>query len=382
MNPSNLLRALVLALSLGLASAAGAAPPLAEGAPLPRAADAAPSPAAGATAPPVAGFHFFHKDWEVVCDNTGTCRAAGYHEDNAEARVSVLVTRRPGPGTRPEVRLVLGSYSARASIKALPPRPVLGMVVNDRPLGTVRLGENTLSGTLSRAQANALLRALPEAQARISWDHGQSEWVLSDQGARAVLLKMDEAQGRLNTPGALVARGTRDERQVPGPRPAPVITVPPVPPTLDADRAWPSRQGPALLAALRATVTAGDLLCPFLTDQVPQEWEVRRLNARQLLVATPCWLAAYNFGSGVWVVNEQPPYAPVLVTDSASAILDSEVIATHKGRGLGDCYEHRAWVWDGTRFEPSSKRSSGMCRLIEAGGTWDLPTLVTRVRPR
>ncbi len=335
---------------------------------------------ASAAAPPTEGFHFSHKDWEVACDNTGTCRAAGYHEDSSEARVSVLVTRRPGPGTRPEVKLVLGSYRSIPGLKPLPPRPTVTMYVNDRPLGAVSL-DDSLSGTLSREQAAALLAALPRASARITWNHSHYEWVLSDQGARAVLLKMDEAQGRLNTPDALVARGTRDERQVPGPRPAPVITVPPVPPTVDADRVWPGRQGPALLVALRATVAEGDM-CTFLMEDRDRPWEVRRLNASQLLVSTPCWSAAYNYGAGAWVVNERPPYAPVLVTDSASGINDTEVIASHKSRGLGDCWEHQDWVWDGTRFETRSKRSTGMCKAIMPGGTWDLPIMVTRMQRR
>ena len=335
---------------------------------------------ASAAAPPPTGFHFGYKDWEVACDNTGTCRAAGYHEESSESRVSVLVTRRPGPGTRPEVQLMLGSYSVTPGLKPLPPRPVVTMYVNDRPLGAVRLDEAQPS-MLSRAQAAALLAALPRAGPRITWNHSYYEWVLSDQGARAVLLKMDEAQGRLNTPGALVARGTRDERQVPGPRPAPVITAPPMPATVDADRTWPERQGPALLAALRATVAKGDM-CSLLMEDLDRPWEVWRLNARQLLVGTPCWTAAYNGGSGAWVVNERPPYAPVLVTDSASAINDTEVVASHKSRGLGDCWNHEAWAWDGTRFERSSTRSTGMCRLMQPGGTWNLPTLVTRVRPR
>ena len=55
---------LVLALALGLAGTASAA------------------------VPPVAGFHFSHKDWEVACDNTGTCRAAGYHEERSESRLA------------------------------------------------------------------------------------------------------------------------------------------------------------------------------------------------------------------------------------------------------------------------------------------------------
>ena len=25
----------------------------------------------------IQGLHFLHKDWEISCDNTGTCRAAG-----------------------------------------------------------------------------------------------------------------------------------------------------------------------------------------------------------------------------------------------------------------------------------------------------------------
>ncbi|MBY0239227.1 MAG: DUF1176 domain-containing protein [Burkholderiaceae bacterium] len=34
---------------------------------------------AGATG--FTGIYFQHHDWEMACDNTGTCRAAGYQED-------------------------------------------------------------------------------------------------------------------------------------------------------------------------------------------------------------------------------------------------------------------------------------------------------------
>ena len=39
---------------------------------------------------------FQYKDWEMTCDNTRTCRAAGYSSDDAQARVSVLLTRKAG----------------------------------------------------------------------------------------------------------------------------------------------------------------------------------------------------------------------------------------------------------------------------------------------
>lgn len=333
-------------------------------------------------APPAAaeGVRFVHKDWELACDNTGTCRAAGYQEDSAELPVSILVTRTAGPGSRAEVQLMLGDYSSPPAVQALPPHPALTMRLNGRSVGVVRLGENSLTGSLSPAQASVLLKALPGDRAEVSWRYGDAEWVLSDQGARAVLLKMDEAQGRLGTPSALVARGQRDEGQVPGPRPTPQLQAAAVPPTSEADRSWPARQGPALLAALRATVADGN--CDRLMEGTPSDWEVRRLSAQQLLVSTGCWLGAYNFGAGAWVVNERPPFAPVLVTESASDIGDNEVTASHKGRGLGDCWGSESWAWDGTRFARSAAHTTGQCKFIAAGGAWDLPTWVTSARPR
>lgn len=29
----------------------------------------------------ISGLHFMYKDWELACDNTGACRAAGYQAD-------------------------------------------------------------------------------------------------------------------------------------------------------------------------------------------------------------------------------------------------------------------------------------------------------------
>lgn len=45
-----------------------------------------------------ARFSFTQKDWELACDNTGTCRAAGYGVRMGE--VSVLLTRNAGSEQR------------------------------------------------------------------------------------------------------------------------------------------------------------------------------------------------------------------------------------------------------------------------------------------
>ncbi len=41
-----------------------------------------------------AGVNFTHHDWELACDNTRTCRAAGYQSDDDQLPVSVLLTRK------------------------------------------------------------------------------------------------------------------------------------------------------------------------------------------------------------------------------------------------------------------------------------------------
>ncbi|MGM8888747.1 DUF1176 domain-containing protein, partial [Psychrobacter sp. 1U2] len=37
-----------------------------------------------------------HQDWQVACDNTRTCRLAGYQAENSELPISILLMRRAG----------------------------------------------------------------------------------------------------------------------------------------------------------------------------------------------------------------------------------------------------------------------------------------------
>ena len=39
------------------------------------------------------GSYFEHKDWEIACDNTGTCRAAGYQAGYEAQAISLLLVR-------------------------------------------------------------------------------------------------------------------------------------------------------------------------------------------------------------------------------------------------------------------------------------------------
>jgi hypothetical protein len=102
-----------------------------------------------------AGIHFEHKDWEIACDNTRTCRAAGYSDDNlVDKHISVLLARRAGPGQAVTAKLQLAHYDDENV-----PHTVQ-MRIDERPLGTVKLNDKTLIGELSPAQTTALLDAI------------------------------------------------------------------------------------------------------------------------------------------------------------------------------------------------------------------------------
>lgn len=336
-----------------------------------------------AETPPL-GLQFERHDWALACDNTRTCRAAGYQADEYDADVfpppvSLLLTREAGPGQPVSAQLTVDPGEDGRMPSAL------SLHVDDRDLGDLALDRKEAVATLSRAQVEALLPVL-RRKSRIAavGDDGR-RWVLSDAGASAVLLKMDEFQGRLETPGALVRKGKRREADVPAATAMPVVRIPPLPRPQRGDAALvPS---PALRAALRATPFPEDESCsrlaPDAEDPSPNReaapLTVVRLAADKLLVSSECWLAAYNAGTGYWVVNDHEPYRPQLVTTSGSDYDKGTIWAAQKGRGIGDCWWTAQWSWNGDRFVQTREATSGLCRGF-AGGAWEMPTLVSDVR--
>jgi hypothetical protein len=255
--------------------------------------------------------------------------------------------------------------------------------IGERDIGTVALRGENVEGELTPAQVDALLAALRKDSA-IVFVAGDRRWQLSDRGASAVLLKMDEFQGRLGTAGALVRKGTNDEASVRPPLPAPVVVVPTRPVTAAADLAL--ADDPALRRAVLATTNDEDCAAQFAgadeaRDDDEGDWGLERLTADTLLVWATCWTAAYNTGSGYWVVGDKPPYRATLVTTKGSEYANGEISAAQKGRGLGDCWSSDTWSWDGKAFVHTASATTGQCKLVAAGGAWELPTIVTTVEP-
>jgi hypothetical protein len=344
-------------------------------------------PLAALAQSPKPGISFSHHDWSLTCDNTRTCRADGYHSDDAEdgQRLSVLLTRAAGPNAPVTAKLELADepLSSAQAGKQGRKQIALAFSINGKSHGNVAVDLGGGGGVFNAQQIAALLAALP-GSAKIKFRDGEQLWRISDKGAAAVLLKMDEAQGRIGTPGAIVRKGERDERGVLPPLDAPKVQAVAFERNAAAEKAFLNQHHAALYKALADSVK-GDQQCTRHKDDhagdARKVLQVLRINARTILVGMPCWLAAYNYGTGYWIVNAAPPFQPVLVTDSATDLGDDgSISAHHKGRGIGDCWGTRKWQWDGKQFLQTEDRHTGQCKLM-SGRTWELPSLVTEVLP-
>jgi hypothetical protein len=330
------------------------------------------TPAFAADKLPQVSFHY--KDWEIVCDNTRTCRAAGYTAEDATHRASVLLTRRAGPNQpfTGEVQFADdddGDESASGSYQ---------MSVAGQPLGKMLFDPKTGIATLTSGQTKALVAALLK-NSPVAWRAGKASWTLSNMGVNAVFLKMDEFQGRLGTVGALVRKGSKSEAMVLPALPRPVVTAVVPAKSLPTVKLTSAQQS-GLFAELRKTTSVDD--CENLGPNARQKPSLitHPLTKDSVVIQMTCWMAAYNSGDGIWIANRRSPFAPRLVTSMASNYGDGEIFSSQKGRGIGDCMGSDTWMWNGQDFIHTASATTGMCREIAAGGTWDLPTIVTEVR--
>lgn len=303
---------------------------------------------------------FEHKDWGLQCDNTLVCRAVGYQEEAGESGpVSIRLTREAGPDTPVLVDLQV------ANEKASPP---------SLQLKVGKLTVPGLSGDMPRIPASQVARLLQELlknnQATVT--SGKDQWLLSLAGAGAVLLKMDEVQGRVGTPGALVRRGSRPEASVLAPVPAPVV---------NAVLPLPERKGDTALAKpLLAAIDRKDVSERCNGDPPkPIDVQVHRLTDRKVLLAIPCAMGAYNFAGLHWLANDRPPYQPQLLdAEGEFDAADGSIRSSMKGRGIGDCWSLQEWHFDGRGFVLTSESLDDMCRGF-AGGAWQLPVRISKV---
>ena len=98
------------------------------------------------------GFSFAHKDWELACDNTGTCRAAGYGVTMGE--VSVLLTRNAGAAQH-----VVAVATFAQTERDIPPDATVTLFIDDRDNGALEAVDES-HFRFDDSQTSALIQAL------------------------------------------------------------------------------------------------------------------------------------------------------------------------------------------------------------------------------
>ncbi|HEL3783679.1 TPA: DUF1176 domain-containing protein [Stenotrophomonas maltophilia] len=337
------------------------------------------SSSAWATAP--VGASFAEGDWFMVCDNTRACRIAGVGA-SAPLRLAALIERNGGPGEAVDIRLVLARDDADdPEAQAQSPVGALHLQLDGERVGSIGALESaTEHAKLTPAQVQAFNTALIR-QSRISITDGRGQtWSLSASGAAALMLKMDQIQHRLDTPGALVQRGSRPESSVPPALPKPVLAMP-------SKRAPPREEDARLgerenLRRLLRPDNKADWACAADVPQTSAPYiAIQRLDDHHVLASVVCHIPGFNVPGGTWSINDQAPFNPVFITQGAlfpysrELMFVEETVETDRDR----CGTGRYWAWDGQRMQLSMEYVGGTCSGAGAS-TWRLPTYITEFR--
>ena len=133
------------------------------------------------------GSYFEHKNWEIACDNTGTCRAAGYQAGEEDQAISILLMRDAGADAAITGEITVidpnGDDKNRQALSG-------HLYLDDKNLGNITLSDDEagLKGRLSPAQSEAVSKAVV-GSGKITFRTDKLTWALSSEGANAVLLK-------------------------------------------------------------------------------------------------------------------------------------------------------------------------------------------------
>ena len=365
-----------------------------------------PSMADDAYGTPFEGWGFVKDDWQLVCDNTSTCRAAGYAAEGlvssdklGDASVLIIVEAGKKLST---VQVKLSNWEELEQEKLVPEQLSktnykVELLLNNKSYGFIQLSSER-EGQLSTAQAQQLLK-LANQNTKIQFRSGAYRWQVSDTGLAAILLKLDEVQGRVGTPLALVSKGSLNRQTPKSAKAKPVIKKAYSYADKDKEQLTPaklvyfqkninkwididdkqlvgSNDGMGDCELVNPKTEAYQRMQEFGVDRLG--WDFIPVDSKHTLATHECWGGAYNMGVGYWLINHAKPSKPTLITTSASDYSDGEIYAIHKDRGIGDCWNRAVWVWDGKTFAMTEDSSTGMCRGF-AGGAWNLPTYTTEV---
>ena len=326
-----------------------------------------------AMATPIQGFFKNYQDWDLICDNLGTCRMAGYQEEGDDP-VSILFTRAAGENAAVEGKLTISPFGE--ADRDVQVGQDIEIWLNGKSLGTVKHISDENPDKLTEAQTKALLSGLKK-ESEIRLTYGKTTLKVSDKGAAAAMLKMDEFQQRLNTPSALIRQG-QEKHAVLASQAAPKIEVVSVNNRKTTELKRGEKQYDNVLALLRKANSCDD------EDITSQDITLYPLTQNKVLAEALCVRGAYQSTNYYAVLDDKlSKVEQVLAEQYNEAGYDEKqgyafVRGTYKARGVGDCWNGQDAVWNGKIFIRTSEWTTGFCKGFP-GGAWQLPTFVSDI---
>ena len=315
-----------------------------------------------------------YQDWDLVCDNTGTCRMAGYQDESSDP-VSILFTRAAGENAAVEGKFTILPFGE--ADRDVQVGQDIEIWLNGKSLGKVKHISDDAPDKLTEEQTKALLSGLKK-ESEIRLTYGKTTLKVSDKGAAAAMLKMDEFQQRLNTPSALIRQG-QEKHAVLAPQAAPKVEAVSVNNHKTIELKRGEKQFKHVLALLRKAYDG----CVD-EDLESQDITIYPLTHNKVLAEALCFKGAYQSTNYYAVLDDKlSKVEQVLAEQYNEAGYDEKqgyafVRGSYKGRALGDCWAGQDAVWNGKIFIRTSHWMTGACKGLP-GGTWQLPIFVSNI---
>lgn len=315
-----------------------------------------------------------YKSWFVACDNTLSCVARGFTDGDQGAQIEI--SREAGRDGALTASIAASDRFALADIRI--DGQAAGLAAPAWRLA--RSDDETTLTSSDLAAVQGLVRRLRNAS-RVTL---AGKTAIPLDGFAAVMLRLDERQGRLGGVTALLKSGPAPAAAVPPAPPLPKVARHPITATLATGEAG------RLIAAVRAgqkALLAKEDCDPSPTAMAP---EAHALDATRALVLIPCLMGAYQGSSLAFIAPRAggPAQrliapAPYLGADAAQSQVDfftdagfdpqdGMLTTVAKGRGLADCGMSASWIWNGDRFRLAEIALQQSCGGLHPG---DWPTL-------
>ncbi|RKG32169.1 DUF1176 domain-containing protein [Acinetobacter guerrae] len=331
-------------------------------------------------AAPQSGNYLESGDWVLACDNTKTCRMAGYQNDASHYPVSILFTRYLGRDTASIAQIkILDQDLSGGLSQAFSDRKVT-LYIQNKNYGTIAQDSISQTGRLTLSQTNAMIKAVKLKQ-KIKFKMAQKQWELSSRGGDQVLQKMNEIQHEESYSSSAMLQNKQPQNRVESNLREQIPEIVMYGFIRKPTQHFPmeSSQSQQLLGQLKKVISAQD--CPLLLQtHFPENTRISiyPITQNQVLVESPC--KYQNQSEWVyWVMDAQFTSIQQLVTLSGSSYSEGHIFERHSPQSRNDCESIKEWAWNGQKFVVSYLATTGLCKGFPKGA-WQLPTYVSITR--